>query len=199
MIYSGIIFPGEEAMGSKLSTKIINIIFVFLQILLVSAFIAKKQYFSVVGTAFIFIIFLFFLFYEHKKGIAITNFIRILVLVSVLSNSFLGEYIGLYNTSVYFDKLLHVFGTFSFSVFIFSIAEKTGSPLRLGRAFIFIYILLLGSFLGTMFEIGEFICDVIFETVNQSDLIDTNLDMICNTLGAAIAGTFIVFKKHLPK
>ena len=186
-------------MGSKLSTKIINITYLVLQVLLVPAFIVKKQYFSVVVTAFIFTLFLLFLLYEHKKGIAITDFIRISVLVTVLSNSFLGDYLDLYNTSVYFDKALHVFGTFSFSVFIFSIAEKKGYLIGLGRIFIFIYILLLGSFLGTMFEIGEFICDLIFKTVHQSDLIDTNLDMICNTLGAAIAGTFVVFQKYSSK
>lgn len=184
-------------MRSNLNTKIINIAYSVLQTLLIAAFIAKKECFSVVGAAFVFILYLLFLFYEHRNGIVITDFIRISVLVSVLSNSFLGEYLGLYNTSAYFDKVLHIFGTFSFSVFIFFIAEKKGYFQGLRRSLIFIFLLLLGTFIGTIFEIGEFICDLIFKTVNQNSLIDINLDIICNMLGAALAGIFVVRQKHM--
>lgn len=96
-------------------------------------------------------------------------------------------------------EVLHIFGTFSFSVFIFSIADKKGYFQGLKRSFIFIFILLLGNFIGTIFEIGEFICDLIFKTVNQNGLIDTNLNIICNMLGAALAGIFVVHQKNMLK
>jgi VanZ family protein len=186
-------------MRSNLSTKIINIIYSILQVLLIAAFIAKKGYSGGVVGAFVFILYLLFLFYEHRNGIVITDFIRISVLVTVLSNSYLGEYLGLYYTPAYFDKVLHIFGTFSFSVFIFSIAEKKGCFQGIRRSLIFIFILFLGNFIGTIFEIGEFICDLIFKSTNQNGNVDTNVDMICNMLGAALAGIYIICRKHIPK
>lgn len=184
-------------MNKKLSAKLIDIIYLTLQITLIIAFIPKKEYMSSAIAGIVLILYLLFLFYEHKKGIAVTNFIRISVIVSLLANSFLGEYMSLYTTSFYFDKLLHVFGTLSFTVFIFSIAEKEGYFERISRFMIFIFVLLFGSFLGTVFEIGEFIIDVIFKTVNQSSIADNNIDMICNILGAALAGIFLVYPKRI--
>jgi VanZ family protein len=183
-------------MRNNFNEKIINITYSVLQTLLIIAFIAKKEYFSVIAAVFIFILYLLFLFYEHRNGIVIIDFIRISVLVSVLSSSFLGEYLGLYKTSSYFDKVLHIFGTFSFSVFIFSIPLTKGYFQGTKRSFIFIFIFLIGVFIGTFFEIGEFICDLIFKTTNQKGLIDTDLDMISNMLGGALGGIFVACQKH---
>ncbi|MDF2985786.1 MAG: hypothetical protein K0R50_1296 [Eubacterium sp.] len=182
-------------MNRKLNAKLINIVFFILQISLILAFIPQKKYMNSGFSAAVLLLYLLFLLYEHKKGITITNFIRISVIVSLLANGFLGDYLQLYNTSVYFDKLLHVFGTFSFSLFIFSIAEKEGHFERIPRHMVFIFILLLGSFLGTVFEIGEYLLDVIFKTENQSSIADNNIDMICDILGATFAGIFTIYSK----
>lgn len=182
-------------MGNKIGAYIINIIFVVLQGSLVLAFTAKKQYFSVVGALSVLLFYLLFMIYENKISTYITAFVRVSVIISLLSNNFLGEYLGLYESSFLFDKILHIFGTFSFSVYIFTIAENKGYLKKLERPIVFILILFLGTFLGTMFEIGEYICDVIFKTKNQGSLADTNLDMICNTLGAALAGFWGISEK----
>ncbi len=181
-------------MHIKPKTNIINIISISLQLLLLVILIEKKKYFNFIGTTFILVLFIIFIIYEKKKGILITDFIRISVIITLLSNSFLGDYLGLYYSSAYFDKALHIFGSFSFSIFIFSIFLGKGHFKGVSKTFIFISILLIGSFIGTMFEIGEFICDQIFQMKNQNGLVDTDLDMICNTVGAAIAGIFVLNK-----
>lgn len=179
----------------KRKAKLINIIYVILNISLIIAFIQKKEYMSSVMAGIVLILYGLFLFYEHKKGITIKNFIRISVIISLLANSFLGDYMHLYDKTVYFDKLLHVFGTFSFSVFLFSIAEKEGYFKCISKFMIFMFVLLLGSFIGTVFEIGEYIADVVLKTVNQGSLADNNIDMICNIAGAALGGIFILNRK----
>ncbi len=184
-------------MTRKLCTKLINIIYIVLQISLILAFLPQKKYMSSGFSAAILLLYLFFLSYEHKKGIIITNFIRISVTLSLLANGFLGDYLQLYNSSMYFDKILHVFGTFSFSAFIFLIVERQGHFQLIPRYLVFIFVLLLGSFLGTVFEIAEFLVDIIFKTVNQSSNADTNIDMICDILGAALAGIFAVSSKNV--
>lgn len=182
-------------MKGSLTRKIINIVYSILQISLIAAFIPKKEYLNSVFEAVIFILYMFFLVYEHKKGIFITNFTRISVIISLLANSFLGVYLRLYTTSFYFDKLLHIFGTFSFTIFAFFIAEKKGYFTGITNFMTFIFILLSGSFLGTVFEIGEYIFDLVFKTVNQGGVADNNIDLMCNILGAALAGLFVVYPK----
>ncbi len=182
-------------MNKKLIIKLINIIYVILQIVLAIAFIFQKKYMSSIVTGIVLIIYLLFLLYEYKKGVAITNFIRISVVISLLANNFLGDYMHIYNKSFVFDKLLHVFGTFSFTLFFYSIAKKEGYFHRISRLMVFIFILLFGSFIGTVFEIGEYISDVVLKTANQGSIADNNIDMICNILGGALAGLFEVYRK----
>lgn len=183
-------------MNGKTAKSIINIVYLPLQILLIILYIQIKHYFSLIGIVSVLAAYLLFLFYEHKKGTAITNFIRACVLITVLLNSYVGEYLELYETSIYFDKLLHVFGTFSFSMFIYEWASSKGRIQNMKKSFAFVFLLLLGSFMGTAFELAEFICDVIFKTVNQNGLTDTNVDMIGNILGAALAGILAVLRIH---
>ena len=96
-----------------------------------------------------------------------------------------------YKTFNYFDKILHIFGSFSYSVLIFSIPLTKGYFQGARDTFIFIFILFIGTLIGVINEIGEFLCDLIFKTTNQNGLIDTDLDMICNMLGGSLAGIFV--------
>ncbi|MCX7923081.1 MAG: hypothetical protein N3B21_13885 [Clostridia bacterium] len=185
-------------MKRKTSTAAIDIAYIILQIALIIAFIPKKMYMSMAISGAVLIIYLLFIVYEHKKGMAVTNSIRLAVIFSVFGHSFLGEYLRMYNTSNYFDKLLHIIGTFSFTAFIFLITEKEGFFIKLSRFMVLMFVLFLGSFLGTVFEIGEFIIDVIFKTLNQNGVADNNIDMICNITGAFMAGIYAIYPKKRP-
>jgi hypothetical protein len=78
-----------------------------------------------------------------------------IVMVSLLMDSFFGYYKRLYYRTKTYDRLQHVIGSFSFAVFFYfflsNIFEYGGS--RLFQAF---YILLLGVFYGTVYELIEF-------------------------------------------
>lgn len=171
--------------------RLINFIFILLQSLLAIAFLPQKKYLNSLVTVFVVIFYLLFLLYEHKKGICISHFIRISVVSTLFANNFLGDYMQLYEKSVYFDKLLHLYGTFSFALFFYSIAEKEGFFNGITEKKVFIFVLLFGSFIGTVFEIAEFIADVLFKTKNQNSIADNNIDMLCNILGSILAGFII--------
>lgn len=186
-------------MSSKLSTTTINLAYIILQTALIAAFFAKKEYLSIFESVFAFTMYLLLIFYESRKGMLITSFIRAAVLFTILSNSFLGEYLDLFNKPYNLDKLYHIFGTFSFTIFIYTILEIKAGLQNLKKSFKFVFILLLGTFLGTIYEILEFLSDYFFETANQNGLVDTDVDMICDILGAVVAGIYAVRGKHIYK
>jgi hypothetical protein len=106
--------------------------------------------------------------------------------LSAFANSYLGYYRDLYNRSRKFDRFQHAFGSFSAALFFYfllgNLFEYGGS-----RAFGAFYVLLLGIFCGTVHEIGEFIADLRGAEKMQKGLRDTNMDMVSNLIGSALA------------
>jgi hypothetical protein len=91
--------------------------------------------------------------------------------------------------------MLHVFGTFAFTLFFFSIIHKTTRMVYSSKLYTFIFITSLGVCLGVLFELIEFTLDILFKANNQRGLLDTNLDLIANVLGAILAGVFAVIRQ----
>ncbi|MCX7922010.1 MAG: hypothetical protein N3B21_08375 [Clostridia bacterium] len=174
--------------------RLLTIILTVAEIILVIAFIIKKDYIYIVEIVIVYTSYLLFLYFEKKKGFFVENYVRGLLIITLIANNFFGEFIDLYNRFQYPDKIMHFFGTFSFSLFAYSVVRKSIEPMCKSRLLNFILITSLGTFLGTMYEIMEFLVDIVIKTVNQPTLVDTNLDMILDVLGAAAAGVFILYK-----
>lgn len=141
---------------------------------------------SVLGTTALWVA---YTFCEVRCKIYMNNYVRILVVITLLCDGFFGYYLNLYETSFIFDKLLHVFGTYAFSLFSYILAiQLLRSPVN--RLFKFIVIVCLGLSLGTIYEIMEFFTDTFFHPalVSQPSLLDTDLDLIGDVIGAVIAG-----------
>lgn len=96
---------------------------------------------------------------------------------------------GLYVTLVYFDKILHVFGTYSISLYVYSLIKKFTNNFVSSKFMESIFVILLGMALGGILEIVEFLADFILKPkiLNQPSLIGTNVDLICDFSGAIIA------------
>jgi hypothetical protein len=108
----------------------------------------------------------------------------------------IGEFFDIYKTSKYFDRSLHAFGTFSFTLFGFSVITKTMHPSSSPKLFTILFIINLGISLGAVFEIIEFAVDTFFKTNSQSGLKDTNVDLIADIIGSIIAGlSYSIFIK----
>ena len=137
-------------------------------------------------------------FFEIKNGIQLNNTLRASVMLVLISDSFLGLYWDFYTTSSVFDKVQHAFGSYAFSLFVFTIISKLSRPV-LGRGFTFIVILSLGLGIGALYEIGEFLGDTILKPriPSQPNLLDTDLDLIADMLGALFAAVHVTIVNYI--
>lgn len=122
-------------------------------------------------------------------GVTIPFGAFLFVLATSLVNSYFGYYRNLYNKSRRFDRLSHCLGTFSSAIFFFYLLSNF---LKYGgsKAFMSVYILLLGISIGTVYEIYEFLADLKKREGTQKlqhGLRDTNMDLTFNMIGSVCA------------
>ncbi len=126
---------------------------------------------------------------QIKLKLYLGRYISGILMITIVSHSFLGRYVGLYNTSSIYDRIQHIFGIYSFALFTYILVNRiTGKPMVSGfRDFVFIAA--LGMSLGVVVEVIEFLSDLLFHPPlrNQPSLLDTDLDLISDTAGAIIA------------
>lgn len=139
------------------------------------------------------VLWIIYTIWEVKSGITISNYIRAGVMAVLTSDSYFGIYLDFYVTSSIFDKIQHVFGSYVFSLFVYSIICKLTQPM-IGRAFTFIFILTLGLSIGALYEVGEFLGDSIAKPSmpSQPNLLDTNLDLIADIMGSLLAAVHVI-------
>ena len=182
-----------------------TIIFLLLQSLTLVGLIKNMKHEYILELLITTILFISYTFIELKYDLYLNNYIRGLIIITLLSHMQLGQYLNFYTKFSYFDIILHIFGTYSFTLFAYSLLNQTVSKPSLAKKREFILIVLLGTSLGTFFEIAEFLIDIIFQPKipTQTGLIDTNLDIIADIVGAVIAAVHLditdftqEFQKH---
>lgn len=176
-------------------SRFLTISFSIIMILVTIGFLIEKEYNFIYNSILIYFNYLLIIYIEKKKKRMIKDYIKALVIISFMLHSVVGQYYDLYKTSVWFDKVLHIFGTFSFSLCFYSIFDLNMKFFSKSKIFIFILLISIGITGGVFLENLEFILDIIFKTKNQHSLLDTNLDLIFNTFGAVIAGILGMFSK----
>ncbi|QEK11740.1 hypothetical protein FQB35_04815 [Crassaminicella thermophila] len=175
-------------------SKFLIIFFSIIMLLIMIGFIKKKEYSCIYNLIAIYLGYLLFTYFEYKKKFHVRNSIKGLVIITAILHNLFGEYFKLYTTTKWFDKGLHLFGTFSVSLFCYSIINSSIAFFPRSKVFIFILIVSTGITIGTLFEHLEFITDSILKSKTQTNLVDTDLDLIFNTLGATIAGVLGMFR-----
>lgn len=177
-------------MTKKKGSNILTIIFTIIVLLTAVGFLIRKDYKLFLNSISIYISYLLFIYFENKKGFKIENYIKALVITTGILHNFFGQYLNLYRTTIWFDKGLHIFGTFSFALLCYSVLNLSIEFFSKYKLFTFIVIMSLGITVGAILENFEFFLDVIFKTNNQHGNVDTNLDLIFNTVGGILAGIF---------
>lgn len=174
---------------SAYQSLIINIVIISLcQIYLIINYLRKKEIAKFLSNLIIYVIIVSLLLFEHYLKLAVPNFIIVCSLLAVIGHLLIGEYFNIYHSTKHFDRYLHLFGAFSFSLLSYSLLNKI-SALANEKWITFLFVMLLGVAIGTLFEIIEFIHDSISKkTLSQHGLTDTNLDLIFNAIGSLIAG-----------
>jgi uncharacterized membrane protein YjdF len=124
-------------------------------------------------------------------------YITIFVILTILGNNLGGEYFGFYYKSHTYDKLLHIIGAYAFSLFFYTIVSQFFPASSLNKWREFVFIILIGATVGMAFELMEFIADAVFrpDIPNQSDLLDTDLDMVNDLVGAVIGAAHVYISK----
>lgn len=181
-------------MKSNRFSKFLLLFFTIIIGILVIGFIINEKYRFIYNAVFIYIAYLLIILYVKKEVISITNFVKsLLILVAILHLAF-GQYLNFYKTSIYFDKILHLIGTFTISLFIYQVLVSLVGEQLGSRFLVFILISSIGITFGVFLEILEFAIDIIFNASNQYGLVDTNVDLIFNVFGASFAGYIVAIK-----
>lgn len=132
-------------------------------------------------------------FLEVRYGFYMNNFVRVMAMLTIFLDALFGSYFDLYATSVIFDKILHVIGTYSFALFAYVlVTQMLKNPI--GKPVKFILAVCLGLSLGGVYEIFEFLTDSLSHPTppSQPSLLDTNLDLIGDTAGALLAAAHVI-------
>lgn len=172
-------------------------IFFAIQCATLAGFVKQHEKGRIFGIITITVLFLLFTFLKVKYKIDMKVYITWFVIITIIGHNLIGEYLKIYLSSFIYDKVLHFWGTYAFAMFFYAIIihlfpEPVHSK---GREFIFI--VLLGASLGMVLELIEFFGDIIYKPKipNQNDLLDTDIDMIADIVGALAAGIHAYVKK----
>lgn len=182
------------------TTRLLNIFYFAVNIFTAAAFLAGGQPRQVANPVAATCFYVGLVLLEKHTRFKLKNQLRILLIMTLISHSLIGEYLRAYYDTAFFDNFLHFFGTFTFALLAFELLETfvriQSSPQKI---FAFILVTSLGISLGTLFELLEFSLDILFKQHNQFGPVDTNLDLIFDTLGSILAGVLTAFKAFFPQ
>ncbi|GAB6181926.1 hypothetical protein JCM14036_32450 [Desulfotomaculum defluvii] len=176
-------------MEIKKTRLIIHFCYFTIQTLTTVALLATDRANNALEVAAIIILSLVYLYIENKLGLSVSNYIRVMVSLTLIAHTLLGKLLNYYHNIPVFDNVLHIFGSYSLALFTYSILEQLLKIKFTKTLNKFIFVMLIGGSLGAGYEIFEFILDIGLKPTipNQAGLRDTNLDMISDFIGSFIA------------
>jgi uncharacterized membrane protein YjdF len=186
--------------SQNLLRKILDGIFLAIQVALMLGLADKGYPDFIRSVAATTLVWIGYVWLESRQYITMNNYVRAVVMLTIISDGFFGYYLGYYVTSNVFDKLLHIWGTYAFSLFAYVLAvQQMNSPLP--RMISCILIISLGISLGALYEIAEFLVDSFGNPVlpGQPSLHDTDLDLIGDTIGAILAAIHLQYAEFVER
>lgn len=169
---------------------VLTLVFLLIQVAVMIGLAAKNYPGFMRGSAVTTGLLLLYTIIEYKYGLYMNNYVRAAVMIAMVCDSFLGQYWEYYITSTLFDKVLHGFGTYSFSLFFYMLLAQMQSN-RFNRPVAFVVVFCLGLSFGGLYEIMEFVIDTVTKPTfpGQLSLYDTNLDLVADMAGSLVAAT----------
>jgi uncharacterized membrane protein YjdF len=145
------------------------------------------------------IFWLIYILLEYKNKWKIPLYVRLVTIISILSNDIMGDFLNLYVSSVLFDRLQHVFGTYALTLWSFYVIQQFIKTKFKQKKFVIIFMLSLSVTLGTFYEMVEFLLDEFTHPAvkNQPSLLDTNLDLFSDLTGGILALVHYFFSTSL--
>ncbi|CUH97649.1 putative membrane protein [Propionispora sp. 2/2-37] len=176
---------------------ILTVLFIAIQSAIMFGLAAKQELEFLRSAAMTTCLWVVYTAIEMKYGLYMSNYIRVVVMLSIICDSFFGYYLEYYITSSVFDKILHIFGTYSFALFFYFLVIQLLLKKPLNRSFAYLFIVLLGISFGTLYELLEFFVDYTAQPAirGQAGLLDTDLDLLADTIGALFAAIHLAVGK----
>lgn len=129
--------------------------------------------------------------FEYIYKLRINYYLRLAVIIAIISDGFLGFYFNLYGTSPFFDRIQHIFSAYAIALFFYAIVMQfQPKPIEIRPGIKFVFVAAIGMAAGSLNEVIEFAADTLMkpQILNQPSLQDTDLDLVSNTIGAILAG-----------
>ncbi len=189
---------GITVLKSNKSLYTITLVFLIVQIMIMIGLVHINRYDhlrSVVITTSLWIIYTLL---ELKYQFKMNTYIRVLMVLSIFFDAYFGIFLDLYSSSFIFDKALHIFGSYSFSLFTYILVMQLQANL-IDKKIKFILVICLGLSLGAIYEISEFLTDTFSHPSppSQPSLLDTDLDLIGNLTGSLLAGFHVISRNFV--
>lgn len=174
--------------------RITFITFLVIQAITAILFFINKHNDFAYETVIIMIGVCYLAYISSRYKLWVPDYVIIIVVVSLSSHNVLGYLLNLYVISNIFDKCLHIFGTFSFSLLGYFYLRIYDLALTGWRKFVIT--MMIGLSLSTIYELVEFAMDYFIkpDVPAQSGLLDTNLDLLGDLIGALLAGSHMTRK-----
>lgn len=165
-------------------------LFLIVELFIMYKHFRNKKYKNFIENCLTCLIIIAFFYLKNKYFFQISDFILIIMLLTILGNSFIGDYLDIYHKSKYYDRFLHMFGSFSAALFTYSLLLNFVGSVEAPYVYTSLFVAAVGISIGVFFEIAEFVHDGVFKKSprGQHGLIDTDVDLIFNVIGAAVAG-----------
>lgn len=178
-------------------SRIIDYVFILVQVIVIISLIFERRFNFIIDTSISVVVYVLCVFLGKRYSIRMSNFVKILIVITLLGHTVGGEFFKLYISSSIYDKLLHVFGTYSFTLFLYSaFLQVTKEPLKSGLAKV-AFPIFIGISIGSLFETAEYLTDIILHPAipTQHGLADTNLDLISDLAGSIAASLHLYLKE----
>lgn len=187
--------------GQSTAKKLINYLFFAIEFAgLISLIVTGKYVLTgvIIGNVLFWVIYLFI---EAKMDWKLPIYIRLLIILSIISNGVLGVALNLYHNpkTPLFDQIQHTFACYAVSIWLYYILQQVSGVIFTKKIMHVVIILCFALALGACYEMCEFAVDHIIKskTKNQDSLYDTDLDLISNLIGGIIASLHFVFSSRL--
>lgn len=180
-------------------TYFIDITFIFIQLICIIG-LYYHQDFDYMRMAFGNLFFWFlFLFIEKKQHWEIPLYIRFITILSITFNDILGEYFHMYVTSIKYDRIQHIFGTYAITLWAFFVIQQFIKIKFTNQKLIIIFLICLSLALGSIYELIEFMEDELYDPAvkNQPSIKDIDLDLLSDLSGGIIAFIHYLLSKSL--
>ncbi len=171
----------NEIKNHKVKFVVYLILRLFVIASLISAFV-RHQYENAFVCVLCLVLFLVPTFIEKQLKIDLPSTLEVIILLFIFSAEILGEIHNYYGKVLGWDTILHTINGFLFAAFGFSLLDiinrNSKFKFQLSPFYLAVVAFCFSMTIGTLWEFGEFACDMFLKTDTQKDFIINSISSV---------------------